>query len=214
VFEFAGPRPNPVNVPLQVVAVRFAGGDKLQHIVEHLIYDENNGLVRTMSRDQVIAYLDKYGPGSVISRDSRNTKVAVVAFTHDGARWLKTAADGEIEDNLYSLYRYSAPQPAAQTSHAVSINFAQTRTLETVFDFIIRSDATGDTELLGREVLASKIAASAPGVYIVETPRIRRMPLVFDQIAGKKIVKTGLQSANGPDAIFDLPRHFFNLFQL
>jgi hypothetical protein len=199
--------------PLQVVAIRLEGERKLQHIVEHLVYDERNGLVQPMSRDQLLTYIDRHGRGSVISRDSNNTRISVAPFTHDGARWLRTEADAEREDNLYSLYAYTEPSPGATTWHAVSINFAKERTLASVFDFIVRSDSTGFAELVTREVLAKRIA-DAPGTYIVETPRIARALLIAPEVDGKKVVVTGRPSTNSPDEIFDLPRHSFNSHQL
>jgi hypothetical protein len=83
-IDFADPRPNPTVVCLQIIAIRMEGGPKLHHIVEHLVYDEGNGEVRPLSRDAIVSYIDGFGRGSVISRDSKCKKVDVNVYEHEG----------------------------------------------------------------------------------------------------------------------------------
>ncbi len=212
-IDFAGPRPNPTVFCLQIVAIRMEGGLKLHHIVEHLVYDEGNGEVRPMSRDAVISYIDRFGRGSVISRHSRSKKVAVTVYEHERQRWLRTAPDGEFEDNLYALYHYEEPRLDAQTWHVASEHHSRDRTLEGVFDLIVRSDRSGEARLIGRTALA-ELVATAPDQYLVDTPRVRDRMLVAGQAAGKPIVSVSGSDIDGANAIFSLPQHSFNLVQL
>jgi hypothetical protein len=204
---------NPIAVPLQIVAVRFEGGNELHHVVEHLVYDEQNGLVQAMSREDIVTYLNKYGFGSVFTRNSDNTRAYVFPFERNGRHWVRTTVGCERWDRLYTLYRYPVPQPNAETWHVVSVNYSRDRTLSSVFDLIVRSDRTGEAKLLSREAISDRVR-TAPGRYVIETPRTAHRPLLCTAIAGKEIVSAANPLLEGPDPIFALPRHLLNMAQL